>query len=116
MAECDDRDVLGDNNRMTEAPDVLATNAARDFAVALAARWQARLGDALLGVTLIGSLAHGGFSRRYSDRALSPPCIAVHGHSDSPLRHKDFLTPPSILVFSRPRPYIPQTYANGAGV
>jgi predicted nucleotidyltransferase len=67
MTECDDRDVLGDNNRMTDAPDVLATHAARDFAVALAARWEARLGDALLGVTLIGSLAHGGFSRRYSD-------------------------------------------------
>jgi predicted nucleotidyltransferase len=67
MAGCDGRRVLGDNNRMTDEPDVLATHAARDFAVALAARWQARLGHALLGVTLVGSLAHGGFSRRYSD-------------------------------------------------
>jgi predicted nucleotidyltransferase len=52
---------------MTDQPDVLAANAARDFAAALAPRWQARLGDALLGVYLLGSLAHGGFSRRYSD-------------------------------------------------
>ncbi len=38
-----------------------------NFAAALAARWEASVGDALLGVYLIGSLAHGGFSRRYSD-------------------------------------------------
>ncbi|MPZ40912.1 MAG: hypothetical protein GEU95_23245 [Rhizobiales bacterium] len=52
---------------MTDAPDILAANAARDFAKGLASHWQVRLGDALLGVYLIGSLAHGGFSRRYSD-------------------------------------------------
>jgi len=33
----------------------------------MAAFWQARLGARLLGVYLIGSLAHGGFSGRYSD-------------------------------------------------
>ena len=49
------------------SPDDLAANAAREFAAALAARWQALLGDNLLGVYLLGSLAHGGFSRRYSD-------------------------------------------------
>ena len=49
------------------SPDTAAAAIARDFAAALAARWQARLGEALLGVYLIGSLAHGGFSRRYSD-------------------------------------------------
>ncbi len=49
------------------SPDTAAAATARDFAVALAARWQACLGDALLGIYLIGSLAHGGFSRRYSD-------------------------------------------------
>ena len=48
-------------------PDDAAAATARDFAAALAVRWHARLGDALLGVYLIGSLAHGGFSRRYSD-------------------------------------------------
>ena len=49
------------------APDAAAAETAHNFAAALAARWQARLGNALLGVYLIGSLAHGGFSRRYSD-------------------------------------------------
>jgi predicted nucleotidyltransferase len=52
---------------MTDQPDVLAANAARDFAATLAATWQTHLGASLLGVYLIGSLAHGGFSRRYSD-------------------------------------------------
>ena len=49
------------------SPDAAAAATARDFAAALAARWQARLGDQLLGIYLLGSLAHGGFSRRYSD-------------------------------------------------
>jgi len=52
---------------MTASPDDVAAQAARDFARAVAARWQVRLGNDLLGVYLIGSLAHGGFSRRYSD-------------------------------------------------
>jgi len=29
--------------------------------------WQERLGERLLGIYLLGSLAHGGFSARYSD-------------------------------------------------
>ena len=33
----------------------------------LAALWDAQLGPSLIGVYRIGSLAHGGFSRRYSD-------------------------------------------------
>ncbi|MGH6674063.1 MAG: hypothetical protein ACRECV_19110 [Xanthobacteraceae bacterium] len=37
------------------------------FAGALAPVWQATVGRELLGLYLIGSLAHGGFSRRYSD-------------------------------------------------
>jgi predicted nucleotidyltransferase len=45
----------------------LAAASARDFAAALAEPWRAHLGDNLLGVYLLGSLAHGGFSRRYSD-------------------------------------------------
>jgi predicted nucleotidyltransferase len=52
---------------MTDQADVLAANAARDFANTCATHWQTHLGDALLGVYLLGSLAHGGFSRRYSD-------------------------------------------------
>lgn len=53
---------------MTAAdPDEDARNAAVDFVRQHAMRWQAALGTELLGVYLIGSLAHGGFSRRYSD-------------------------------------------------
>jgi predicted nucleotidyltransferase len=44
-----------------------AADAASDFVRALGAPWQARLGDNLIGLYLIGSLAHGGFSARYSD-------------------------------------------------
>ena len=41
--------------------------AAVDFARRIVPFWQAALRSELLGVYLIGSLAHGGFSRRYSD-------------------------------------------------
>jgi predicted nucleotidyltransferase len=44
-----------------------AEAAAREFTRALCAQWQSALGGGLLGVYCIGSLAHGGFSRRYSD-------------------------------------------------
>src|SRR5262249_49758113 len=44
-----------------------AEGAAVDFARRIVPLWQAALGPELLGVYLIGSLAHGGFSRRYSD-------------------------------------------------
>jgi predicted nucleotidyltransferase len=37
------------------------------FADALSSSYQAQLGERLIGAYLIGSLAHGGFSRRYSD-------------------------------------------------
>lgn len=40
---------------------------ARDFARTVAKYWRDALGSRLLGVYLIGSLAHGGFSDRYSD-------------------------------------------------
>jgi len=52
---------------MSDQADVLAANAARDFAATCAVAWRTHLGPSLLGVYLIGSLAHGGFSRRYSD-------------------------------------------------
>jgi predicted nucleotidyltransferase len=51
-------------NQTTESP---AQAAAADFARRTVPLWQAALGSQLLGVYLIGSLAHGGFSRRYSD-------------------------------------------------
>jgi predicted nucleotidyltransferase len=41
--------------------------AAVDFAGRTVPFWQAALGSELLGAYLMGSLAHGGFSRRYSD-------------------------------------------------
>jgi predicted nucleotidyltransferase len=44
-----------------------AESAAREFAGALCVRWQSTLGGGVLGIYCIGSLAHGGFSRRYSD-------------------------------------------------
>jgi hypothetical protein len=47
--------------------DELAKTSAIDFAHRLAGRWQETLGTDLLGTYLIGSLAHAGFSRRYSD-------------------------------------------------
>src|SRR5258707_8219855 len=44
-----------------------AEAAAIDFARCTVPFWQAALGSELLGAYLMGSLAHGGFSRRYSD-------------------------------------------------
>jgi predicted nucleotidyltransferase len=53
---------------MTSAlPSTGAEDAARAFASAVGARWQSTLGGRSLGIYCIGSLAHGGFSRRYSD-------------------------------------------------
>src|SRR6202521_1811620 len=53
---------------MTHAdPDELARTAAIDFARGLVPHWQEALGTELLGAYLIGSVAHAGFSRRYSD-------------------------------------------------
>jgi hypothetical protein len=47
--------------------DELARTSAVGFAGRLVVRWQQELGTGLLGAYLIGSLAHAGFSRRYSD-------------------------------------------------
>jgi predicted nucleotidyltransferase len=53
---------------MTHAdPDEPARTAAADFSRRLVPHWQKALGDELLGAYLIGSLAHAGFNRRYSD-------------------------------------------------
>ena len=48
-------------------PNEVARNAAVDCVRRLVPYWQAALGNELLGAYLTGSLAHGGFSRRYSD-------------------------------------------------
>lgn len=51
----------------TSDPDELARKAATDFARRILLLWGDALGADLLGGYLIGSLAHSGFSRRYSD-------------------------------------------------
>ena len=56
---------------MTASADDLAAAAACDFARTLSAKWQSQLAGEVIGVYLIGSLAHGGFSRRYSDIDLA---------------------------------------------
>jgi hypothetical protein len=69
--------------------DESARRAAMDFARSLVPIGQAALGNELLGIYLIGSLAHGGFSRRYSDIdvavvsevGISPPTNVVSGAS-----------------------------------
>jgi hypothetical protein len=53
---------------MTDADgDEFARRAAVDFARRLVSCWQQALGTDLIGAYLMGSLAHAGFSRRYSD-------------------------------------------------
>ena len=57
---------------MTQAdPNELARTRAIDFARNLVQNWQEILGTQLLGAYLIGSLAHAGFNRRYSDIDLA---------------------------------------------
>jgi hypothetical protein len=53
--------------RMSAEDNASAQAAATAFAGAVARLWQRELGPQLLGFYLIGSLAHGGFSSRYSD-------------------------------------------------
>src|SRR5262252_10938682 len=65
------------------SPDEPASATAIDFARGLVPHLQEALSTGLLGAYLIGSLAHGGFSRRYSDIdialvtavGLSPPAL-----------------------------------------
>jgi predicted nucleotidyltransferase len=52
---------------MHRTTDDSARVAAIGFANSIVPFWRAELGPELLGVYLMGSLAHGGFSRRYSD-------------------------------------------------
>src|SRR6185312_5602918 len=50
-----------------DSADEPVRQAAFGFAAAMARFWERRLGADLLGAYAIGSLAHGGFSHRYSD-------------------------------------------------
>jgi predicted nucleotidyltransferase len=52
---------------MQRTAEETAQAAAVEFAHRIVPFWQAELGPELLGAYLIGSLAHGGFSRRFSD-------------------------------------------------
>jgi predicted nucleotidyltransferase len=52
---------------MLADPNERARTEAIDFARSLVRHWQNVLGTQLLGAYLIGSLAHAGFNRRYSD-------------------------------------------------
>jgi len=61
------------------SPDAAARDAAIAFGERMARFWERRLGADLLGAYLIGSLAHGGFSRRYSD--IDMLVTAEHGVS-----------------------------------
>ena len=57
--------------------------AAIGFANCLVPFWQAELGPELLGLYLMGSLAHGGFSRRYSDIDIAVITEADYPHKRS---------------------------------
>jgi hypothetical protein len=54
----------------------LARAAAIDFARCLISQWRKALGNQLLGAYMIGSVAHGGFSRRYSDIDIALTTLA----------------------------------------
>jgi predicted nucleotidyltransferase len=68
---------------MHDMTDNSAHGAAASFAERIVPAWQAALGPELLGVYLMGSLAHGGFSRRYSDIDIA--VIAENGVPTSAL-------------------------------
>ena len=63
----DPRRARGVTRLVIPTPDDETAARARDLARQVAAYWDDRLGPELLGFYLLGSLAHGGFSRRYSD-------------------------------------------------
>jgi hypothetical protein len=66
-------------------PDDRARTAAIDFTHHLVQNWQKALGTDLLGAYLIGSLAHAGFSRRYSD--VDVALVTTTGLSPQVLDH-----------------------------
>ena len=65
--------------------DEPSKTAAIDFARCLVPHWEEALGTELLGAYLIGGLAHGGFSRRYSD--IDMALVTEAGLSPETLDH-----------------------------
>jgi hypothetical protein len=55
------------STELSDHKNEMARTSALAFAHALASLYRAQLGERLIGAYLIGSLAHGGFSHRYSD-------------------------------------------------
>jgi hypothetical protein len=70
---------------MQTTTDGSAGMAAGDFANRIVPLWHAELGPELLGAYLLGSLAHGGFTRRYSD--IDVAVITEAGLSEPALDH-----------------------------
>jgi hypothetical protein len=70
-------------NQMTFDTDDLARESANAFARQLAAAIDKRFDTKVFGVYLLGSLAHGGFGRRYSD--LDMALIVMGGLKDNEL-------------------------------
>jgi hypothetical protein len=70
---------------MNQATDKSTQAAAVDFACRTVSIWRAALGSELLGAYLMGSLAHGGFSRRYSDIDIA--LVTEAGFSPQMLDH-----------------------------
>jgi predicted nucleotidyltransferase len=86
------------------ATDKSATAAAGDFARRTVPLWQSALGSELIGVYLIGSLAHGGFSRRYSDvdialvtQAGAPPQMLDRVRSEATAVSADWISKLSVF-------------------
>jgi hypothetical protein len=68
-------------------PNEFARAAAIDFARRLAAHWRTTLGSELLGAYLIGSVAHAGFSWRYSDVSSAPQMCTAAAAASRPKLH-----------------------------
>jgi predicted nucleotidyltransferase len=79
--------------------DVSARSEAETFTSRIAAAWEARAGARMLGVYRIGSLAHGGFSRRYSDIDMALVMDAgVDAATIDAMRHDATLLAPELAA------------------
>ena len=102
FGQTDDRARL--QHSMDPAIDKSATAAAVDFARRTVPWWQSALGTELLGAYLIGSLAHGGFSRRYSDVDVAlvtetgaPPQVLDRVRSEATALSADWISKLSVF-------------------
>jgi len=78
-ARSEDAQIIPLSSMSQADADERARVAAIEFARRLVSRWQEILGAELLGAYMIGSVAHAGFSRRYSD--LDVALVTVTGLS-----------------------------------